>query len=924
MAKGMIHEDILLRNNTGNKTKQSLVEGFVIRINEFHEIYYNLQQTSLLNHKQHYLIIGQRGTGKTSLMHRLNYAIEDDKKLNEHLIPIVFTEEQYYLSELVNIWENVAIHLEDQYGWSNVTRIIENIIADGNDYEQNVYDYLCNKLRNANKTLVLFIENINVFFNKLDERELVRLKDILINDSAIRLVGTSTSFDDGYIDFASHFFSFFKIIQIDGLTKDECEQLLLKIGEQYGQLERIKHIIEYHPGRIESLRRLTGGIPRTISYLFQIFLDNENGKAIKDLYILIDTLSLLYKSELDQLSTQQQKVIDIIARKWDAIPVRDIVKATRLESKNISKIIATLEKDQLIEKVSTDTKNHLYRIKERFMNIWYLMRFGRKHDKENVIWLVRFFDAWCEKKELDKLIAAHIDNLKDGAYDINAAIDMGNTFLSCVNVSDSLKSELFRITKSILPERLLNTVKWATKNEHSTLSDLITEQKFAEAIEMLGQIETRDTQYYTLASSLYLMTGDYERSAEAAKQVLALDETNAKAALTLGIIYEDFLKDMDKAVLYYKQSLSQQPYHPYAANRLGEISFYKEQNYKAAVDYHNLAVKKIYWPSLLSLGKIYLHRGNYKKAEKYLLEALDHKVKDVNVELGKLYARIRDAKKAKISFEKAIESNDDGAFLEYGKWNQYKTRPDYEKARVLFNKAIEVGDVKAYGYLGKLYHRKLNDKGRALEIYSEGMKHGDASSVHQLAHLYAERKDYDKADELFIKANDMGDHVAILCMVSNIYSRGRKDKKEFALEALEKNLKAIDGIFTSDVFYAKILLWNNNIEKSVDVVRSLYSEIAESKLGIDESLDDFKADNLLSELMSYFLLLLAKEEYKVALDFFADNAIVDFKGILKPVYFVLMDILKKEYPLEYLKAGEEFKDTIEELKISINRLKIYI
>ena len=100
----MINEDILLRNNTGNKSKQSLVEGFVIRIDEFVEIYHNLQQTSLLNHKQHYLIIGQRGTGKTSLMHRLNYAIEDDKKLNEYLIPIVFTEEQYYLSELVNIW----------------------------------------------------------------------------------------------------------------------------------------------------------------------------------------------------------------------------------------------------------------------------------------------------------------------------------------------------------------------------------------------------------------------------------------------------------------------------------------------------------------------------------------------------------------------------------------------------------------------------------------------------------------------------------------------------------------------------------------------------------------------------------------------------------------------------------------------------
>jgi len=917
----MIHEDILFRNNTGNKSKQSLVDGFVIRVDEFQEIYNNLQHTSSLNHKQHFLIIGQRGAGKTSLMHRLNYAIEDDAKLNDCLVPVVFTEEQYYLSELVNIWENIAIHLEDQYSWSNITNTIENIIATGGNYEFNVYNYLCSKLKDAKKTLVLFIENINVFFNKLDDTEIERFRDILINDSTIRLIGTSTSFDDGNVDFANHFYSFFKIIQIDGLNKEECEKLLLKIGEQYGQLDRIKYIIEHHPGRIESLRRLTGGIPRTISYLFQIFLDNENGKAIKDLYVLIDTLSLLYKSELDQLSTQQQKVIDIIARKWDAIPVKDIAKATRLESKNISKIIATLEKDQLIEKVSTDTKNHLYRIKERFMNIWYLMRFGRKHDKENVIWLVRFFDAWCEKKELDKLIAAHIDNLKDGSYDINAAIDMGNTFLSCVNVSDSLKSELLRVTKSILPERLLNAVKWSAKNTHSNLSDLMSENKFSEAIEMLEQIEIRDTQYYTLASSLYLMTGDYERSAEAAKQALALDETDANAALTLGIIYEDYLNDLNKAVYYYKQSLAQQPYHPYAANRLGEISFYKDQNYKAAIDYHILAVKKIYWPSLLSLGKIYLYRNNYKKAEKYLLEALSHNVKDVNVVLARLYAKVKDNKKAKLYFETAIASREEGSFLEFGKWNQYKSRPDYEKARLMYEEAIKADEIKAYGYLGKLYHRKLNNKAKAFEVYTEGLDRGDADSVHQLAHLYADRKEYEKSDELFLRANEMGDHVAILCMVSNIYMRGRKDKKQFALEALEKNLAVIDRMFTSELFYAKILLWSGNLQKSIEVLKSLYGEIAEAKLEIDESLDDFKADHLLSELLGYFLLLIAKGEYQVALNLFTDNTIVDFKAIIRPVYFVLMDILKKEFPLEYLKAGEEFKDTIEELKASINKLK---
>ncbi len=163
MDMALIKEDVLLRNNTGNKSKKSLVDGFVIRIKEFQEILSNLQHTSLQNHKQHYLIIGQRGAGKTSLMHRLNYGIEDDKVLHNHLIPIVFTEEQYYLSELTNLWENIASHLEDQLGWGNIAHQIEEIISNNESYEFKVYSFLCSKLKEKNKSLVLFIENINVF-----------------------------------------------------------------------------------------------------------------------------------------------------------------------------------------------------------------------------------------------------------------------------------------------------------------------------------------------------------------------------------------------------------------------------------------------------------------------------------------------------------------------------------------------------------------------------------------------------------------------------------------------------------------------------------------------------------------------------------------------------------------------------------------
>ncbi len=193
--------------------------------------------------------------------------------------------------------------------------------------------------------------------------------------------------------------------------------------------------------------------------------------------------------------------------------------------------------------------------------------------------------------------------------------------------------------------------------------------------------------------------------------------------------------------------------------------------------------------------------------------------------------------------------------------------------------------------------------------------------MHQLAHLYADQKEYEKSDSLFLKVNEMGKHVAILCLVSDIYSKARKDKKKFALEILEKNLPLIENDYPIKLFYAKILLWNGLTKKSVDILKSAYNELAQIKFEIEEDINDFKVGHLLAELFNYFTLLLAKKEYKTALELFADNKVIDFKIMLKPFYYVLMESLKKEYPLEYLKAGDEFQDTIKEIKLKINKLQ---
>jgi hypothetical protein len=138
---------------------------------------------------------------------------------------------------------------------------------------------------------------------------------------------------------------------------------------------------------------------------------------VSDLEKILDAVTPLYRHRMDDLSPQQQKIVDAVARNWDAISVKDLKGKVRLESKVISAQLGQLEKNQVIEKRETGTKNNIYLLRERFFNIWYLMRYGRKQDRESVIWLVKFLETWCGKNEIEKRVLNYVTKAQTGELD---------------------------------------------------------------------------------------------------------------------------------------------------------------------------------------------------------------------------------------------------------------------------------------------------------------------------------------------------------------------------------------------------------------------------------------------------------------------------------------------------------------------------
>ena len=391
--------------NPMNQDKQSLVDNFVIRQREFLKIFKEIQTGKLNQVSQNYIVQGQRGTGKTTLLARLKYEIEGDDSLI-HLIPIQFSEEQYNIFSLNRFWENVAEILEEEPGFEDIVDQMEEL-----DDEEDFFYLIGKSLKKNKKKLVLLIDNFGDILDKLPGNEPKKLRDLL-HESDLQIIAGSTRALEIAYKYDKPFFESFKTIFLSPLTSDDVQILLKNLCGQYQQ-KNVYKILEKEKGRIETIRRLTGGVPRTIILLFEIFLD-DSASVFEDLEGILDKITPLYKHKMDDLPTQQQVIVDAIALNWDGMLTSEIAKKTKIETKKIAAQMKGLEKSGFIKSVLINKKNKLYMLDERFFNIWYLMRYGRKKKKQQVQWLVSFLTDWCSNEELMQRAKNHIILAKQG------------------------------------------------------------------------------------------------------------------------------------------------------------------------------------------------------------------------------------------------------------------------------------------------------------------------------------------------------------------------------------------------------------------------------------------------------------------------------------------------------------------------------
>ena len=367
--------------NPAHLTPDELKRTFVARQDTLEELLRLIGEQLPGRPCQHMMLIGSRGMGKTTLGLRFLYAIGDNTELSEHWQPVAFHEESYGVVNLADFWVAALRHLTratEENRWADRA---DALISSEHD-TQRLAAYglaaIMDFSQESGKRLILFVENIDTVFGQMqDEREIYELRATLMERPEILLLGSANAFFDAIGSYGQPLYEFFRIFKLDSVGEEDARRLLMTTAEREGRPEVYKNLSLEH-GRLEIIRRLTGGNPRLLALACRMLIEAPLGSAMEDLERLIDEQTPYFKALVEGLPVQARKVFHCLSEGWRPMLAKEVAQAARLSSSHASaQLKQLLEKAYVREVRLRHEKRTRYDVADRFYNIYYLLRFSR-------------------------------------------------------------------------------------------------------------------------------------------------------------------------------------------------------------------------------------------------------------------------------------------------------------------------------------------------------------------------------------------------------------------------------------------------------------------------------------------------------------------------------------------------------------------
>lgn len=354
---------------------------------------------------QHAIVIAPRGMGKTSLLQRLYFAVLESE-LAVTWLPLKYPEELYGVADLADFWLEtlrlLAVETHDPALSEQAKTLLLRFKQRG-DIADAAFALLKDVRQRSGKRLLLLVENLDQLFETLsDEQDNARLREVLMNDGTVMLVGSAVKYFKQARSYDQPLYNFFKTLDLNPLTFEQTQALLLCRAEEDG-ITYFANTLQANIARQRVLYHFTQGIPRLVLMLYRVLMESDVSAVRLALEKLLDEVTPYYKARIEVLPTQTRKLLDFIARAaaktHEGVSPTALAAEVQLPVNQVNSQLKRLTEAGYLRSVPLRGRAACYVLSEPLYSLWHQMRLNPETRSRKLAWLVDFLYQWYDDRE---------------------------------------------------------------------------------------------------------------------------------------------------------------------------------------------------------------------------------------------------------------------------------------------------------------------------------------------------------------------------------------------------------------------------------------------------------------------------------------------------------------------------------------------